>query len=177
LELVTDFEIFVPDVDEEALTVADPYATAESLAQAKARTVFAVRPDSLVIGGDTVVALPLKEGGFTQFSKPTSNADAVKMLTALSGQTHWVITALCLVWADGEIVFSDTTKVTFRKLTAKEIKEYVATGIPMDKAGGYAIQEGANKFVTSVDGSESTVIGLPTERLIQAFDELKTKSG
>ena len=88
-----------------------------------------------------------------------------------------MITALCLVWADGEIVFSDTTKVTFRKLTAKEIKEYVATGIPMDKAGGYAIQEGANKFVTSVDGSESTVIGLPTERLIQAFDELKTKSG
>ena len=158
--LVPEFEILVSDVDEEALTVADPIQTAEGLAEAKARAVARLRPDALVIGADTVVFL---EG--EQFAKPGDAEDAKRMLRALGGRTHTVATGVALVSPDGAIVFHDRTLVTFRDLTDAEIRAYVATGEPMDKAGAYAIQGGAAAFVLRREGSESNVVGLPLERL------------
>ncbi len=172
LDLVEDFEIFVPEVDEDALTVEDPQETAIKLATAKAEAVFAVRQDCLVIGGDTVVAIPNEDGTFTQLAKPSSKKDAERMLRLLSGRTHLVITGVCLIWADGRHVLSDTSQVTFKEMTPAEIKDYVATGEPLDKAGAYACQGGAKKFIERIDGSLTNVIGLPTEKLQQAMESL-----
>ena len=164
LELVEDFEIFVPEIDEDSLTSEDPVQTAETLAQAKAAAVFQKRPDGFVIGGDTVVALPLEKGGFTLLGKPKNKKDAEKILGQLSGKSHLVITGVSFIWSGGQKTFSETSKVTFRVLDPAEIKAYVATGEPMDKAGAYASQGGAAKFIESIEGSKFNVIGLPIER-------------
>ncbi len=171
-QLVPTFEIVTSNVDEEALTSADPFETAETLAKAKALAVLELRPHALVIGGDTVVALPDGHGGYMQLAKPTSDDHAMEMLGLLSGKEHLVITGICIASTEQTLIFSDTTKVSFREITQKEIRAYVATGIPKDKAGGYAIQEGADKFVTSVTGSISNVIGLPIEKLQVYLSEI-----
>ena len=172
-ELVEDFEIFLPEVDEEALTRPDPQETAEILAQAKAEFVLKSRPDCFVIGGDTVVALPKDDGTYQQLSKPANKKDAEKMLALLSGKTHLVITGVCFAWKNNLKVFSETSKVTFRTLESAEIKAYVATGEPMDKAGAYACQGGAKKFIENVEGSLSNVVGLPLERSQREIEELE----
>ena len=161
--LVPTFQVVVSDVDEEALTVADPFETAERLAEAKARSVARLCPEALVIGADTVVTL---DGA--QFAKPWDATDARRMLRALSGRTHTVATGVALVSPEGAETFHDRTLVTFRELSDEEIAAYVATGEPMDKAGAYAIQGGAAAFVARREGSESNVIGLPMERLAGA---------
>jgi septum formation protein len=169
-QLVSCFEVIPAHVDEDALTVDDPWETAARLALAKAQTVAANRPDSLVIGSDTVVAIE-EATGFRQLAKPSDATDAVQMLTALSGRTHYVITGVALVHVQRMWVESDTTKVQFRKLTEAEVSDYVETGEPMDKAGAYAIQGGAAGFVESVEGSTSNVIGLPLELLERMLTE------
>lgn len=180
-ELVDGFDVAVSDVDEAAFTVEDPWETADALALAKARAVARLRPEALVIGGDTVVALPLfispdangdAEGTYGQLAKPLHPEEARSMLRALSGREHLVITGVALVWPDGERVLHDTTRVTFRELTNEEIAAYVATGEPMDKAGAYAIQGGAARFVSRIEGSQSNVVGLPLEALGRALAEL-----
>jgi septum formation protein len=158
--LIPDFEVVVSEVDEDALTVPDPRRTAERLAEAKAQAVAALRPDALIIGGDTVVAL-----GQLQLAKPSDEQDAERMLSLLSGQTHEVITGLSLVWPGGRQTFSDSARVTFRSLDYREISAYVHSGEPMDKAGAYAIQGGASTFVAKLEGHISTVIGFPLEIL------------
>jgi len=173
LDLVEDFEIFVPEVDEDALTVPDPVETATALARAKATAVLRQRQDSFIIAGDTVVALPQDDGTYIQLSKPTSKKDAEKILAKLSGQTHLVITGVCLAWSDGIKTFSETSKVTFRELTKEEIQKYVASGEPMDKAGAYASQGGAKAFIEKLEGSATNVIGLPMEALEAAILDLE----
>ncbi len=158
--LIPDFEIAVAGVDEEALTVPDPWETAERLALAKARAVADQHRDALVIGGDTVVAVDAE-----QLAKPLDAEDAKRMLRALSGRTHVVITGVALVGPGREESFTDTTRVTFLPLGEEEIAHSVATGEPMDKAGAYAIQGGAKAFVTGIEGSWSNVVGLPVEAL------------
>ncbi len=159
-QLVPDFEILVSDVDEEALTTSDPWETAEGLALAKAQAVAKLRPDALVIGGDTVVAHQDR-----QLAKPLDGEEAVAMLLSLSNQTHRVITGVALVWPGGSESWHDTSEVTFRELSRDEVERYVATGEPMDKAGAYAIQGGAAGFVEKLEGSLTNVIGLPLEGL------------
>lgn len=166
--LVPEFTIDVPDVDEDALTLNDPAQTAQRLAKEKALVVFERHPDSLVIAGDTVVCLDN-----TQLAKPVDQADACRMLGLLSGRTHTVITGLALRWPGGLIAITDSTEVTFRTLSASEIEEYVATGEPMDKAGAYGIQAGGGTFIESVKGSVNNVIGLPTEKLQEALQQVK----
>lgn len=163
-QLLPSFEVVVSGVDEEALTVADPWETAQKISRAKAVAVAGLRPGALIIGADTVVAF---EGpsGWEQLAKPTDKADAVRMLQSLSNRTHVVITGVTIYHPHMEVLFTDTTTVTFRPLTIEEIKDYVATGEPMDKAGAYAIQGGAAGFATKIEGSMTNVIGLPLEEL------------
>jgi septum formation protein len=149
------------------MVVDDPIETAERLALAKAQSVAERHLECLVIGGDTVVAL-----GSRQFAKPESPADGVAMLRALSGREHRVISAIALVWPGGEKVFFDVAKVTFRDLSDDEIEAYVATGEPMDKAGGYGIQGKAANFVARLEGDIETVIGLPIKKLELALSRL-----
>jgi septum formation protein len=163
--IIPFFEIIVPDVDEEKLTVEDPWKTAHDLAWEKAWTIAQKRLDVIAIGADTVVALERKDGGWNQLAKPVDCADAERMLRDLSGKRHAVITAVAVIWPGGNYEFTDTTWVTFREIEEEEIQAYVATGEPLDKAGAYAIQGGAAEFAIDLEGLVSTVIGLPVERL------------
>jgi septum formation protein len=171
-EVVPEFEVVVAPVDEEALTVPDPWETAERLALAKARAVFALRPEARVIGGDTVVAYSPVAGEYVQLAKPCDDADAVRMLRALSGREHVVVTGVAIVSPAGARSFTETTRVFFHALTDAEILDYVAQEQPMDKAGAYGIQGGAKAFVDRLEGSWSNVVGLPVERLAVEFSRL-----
>ena len=148
------------DIDERAYEVADPVESACAIARAKAEVAFARHPDAAVITADTVVYV-----GSIQFGKPIDEAEAVSMLGALSGRSHFVVTAYCVRAAGFSIDRNVVTAVTFRPLSVGEIEAYVATGESMDKAGAYAIQGGASGFVSSVEGSLENVIGLPVFEL------------
>jgi septum formation protein len=170
-QLVSEFEVVAADVDEDALTVEDAELTARILAREKALAVFALHSDSVVIGGDTVVALEI-DGVMTQLTKPVDEADAVRILGLLSGRTHAVITGVCVKWPKGISVFAERSEVTFAKMSDAQISEYVATGEPMDKAGAYGLQGGARKFVTQIKGDMENVIGLPVDRLREALRDI-----
>jgi septum formation protein len=146
------------DLDEDGLTTSDPEETARLLALSKARHVASLRVESLVIGGDTVVAL-----GSRQFGKPKDSEEAAAMLSELSGQTHRVITGLALVWPGGEVADFEVTSVKFRELDEAEIRAYASSGEPLDKAGGYAIQGGAAGFVDGLAGEQDCVVGFPAK--------------
>ncbi len=159
-ELGVSFQVDPAHVDEDALTVPDPVETAESLARTKALSVAARHPGALVIGGDTVVALDE-----IQLSKPADFEDAVRMLLLLQGRSHRVITGISLQGPGLDQTFHDVTRVFFRPVSEEEIRAYVATGEPMDKAGSYGAQGMAATFVDRLEGSLSNVVGLPQEKL------------
>jgi septum formation protein len=169
--LVADFQVVAADLDEDQFHSDDPWQTAQILAREKAMLVFDSHPECLVIGGDTVVALPSGDG-FTQLAKPSDAAHAKAMLRQLSGQTHSVITGIALRWPKGLHLFADRSEVTFRGLSDAEIDAYVATGQPMDKAGAYGLQDSSHSFIAKVEGSINNVIGLPTEMLEEALKQI-----
>lgn len=167
-QLVAEFTVYAADIDEDALTVADPFVTAQTLAREKCFAVYDRHPDSLVIAGDTVVALP-RGDEFELLGKPVDAADAVRILGLIQGQTHVVVTGVALRWPKGFSAFTESSRVTFRAMTASEIEGYVAGGEPMDKAGAYGYQGGAKEFITRLEGSVENVIGLPVDRLREAL--------
>jgi septum formation protein len=158
------FEVVAADVDERQHSGEEAEAYVRRLATAKATHVAAAHRGRTVLGADTTVVVDGEVLG-----KPHDAAEAVSMLGRLSGRSHQVLTGVCLIGPDGR---TDTavasTTVEFRPLTAAEIETYVASGEPMDKAGAYAIQGGAGRFVTRVDGDYDNVVGLPVA-LIQAM--------
>lgn len=123
--------------------------------------------DEIVLGADTTVVL-----GERVLEKPRDAADAIEMLTALSGHVHTVITGICLRHAGGAIVDAESTRVCFVALSAAEIRDYVASGEPMDKAGAYAIQGLASKFVDRVEGCYFNVMGLPVAMVYRHWKSL-----
>ena len=151
-----------PDVDETPPSGLAPGPTVEALAVRKAEAAAALVPGSWVLAGDTLVFL---DG--VALGKPCDEADAHRMLAALSGRAHEVASGVALARADpgGLSLRSahDVTSVRFRALGTSEIAAYVATGEPLDKAGAYGIQGGAADFVAALDGARDTVIGLPMD--------------
>ena len=142
------------------------------LAAAKARDVAEKTPGKVVIGADTVVIDP--EGEI--LGKPLDEADAAHMLRLLSGKTHQVVTGVCLYYQPPKPSlpekssplsesFAEVTDVTFYPLSEEEIKDYVATGEPMDKAGAYGIQGAGSVLVEGIRGDFFNVVGLPVARL------------
>lgn len=162
--LVRKFDVLPSEVDEFHHEIAEPTERAIRIASDKAGAVAKLRPEALVIGADTIVAFEVDDT-YVHLEKPTDSEDAKRMLRLLSGRTHLVITGVVLIWPAGLHSFSETTLVTFRNLSQAEIDSYVATGEPLDKAGGYAIQGGAAGFATDIEGSRDNVIGLPSEKL------------
>ena len=153
------FSIRVADIDEEM----DPGTpVAEEVARVSRRKAEAIsrQPEDLVIAADTIVVCDGQVLG-----KPKDKADALRMLTMLSGRSHQVMTGLTVL--QGERCFSTTeiTDVHFRDLSQEEIEAYIATGEPMDKAGSYGIQGGAALFVQSLVGDYFNVVGLPVCKL------------
>lgn len=133
---------------------ADAYV--QRLALEKARAVTR-EPGEIVLAADTTVVIDED----SVLEKPADAEDARRMLKALSGRPHRVLTGICLLGAGIEVIDIAVTRVCFAALSDSEIDDYVATGEPMDKAGGYAIQGRAAKFVESIDGCYFNVMGLP----------------
>jgi len=151
----------------------DPVEAARANALGKARDVARRHPGKWVLGADTVVILDGKILG-----KPANEADATNMLAALSGREHDVVTALALV-GEREVVEHNCTRVQFREINPAEIKAYVASGEPMDKAGAYGIQGLAGQFVTRIEGCYFNVMGLPVElltRMLNGFEDRKDRA-
>ena len=149
------FDVLTADVDETLRDgeAADTYVT--RLAEAKARAVIDRAGGRPVLGADTVVVC-----GIDILGKPADAADARRMLRTLSGRTHVVMTGVCLI-GPRPVVEIATSAVEFATLTDREIYWYVASGEPSDKAGAYAIQGLASRFVTAISGSYTNVVGLP----------------
>ena len=147
-----------PAVGEERADPAlPPPALVMALAAAKAREAAAEAEDGdVVIAADTIVVLDGRV-----FGKPRSPAEAAQMLEALSGRTHEVYTGVCVIRGGVELCRADRSAVSFRPLSAKEIRRYIATGEPMDKAGAYGAQGKGALFVEKIDGDFFNVMGLP----------------
>jgi len=165
-EIGVEFKI----VPSEAPEIHHDHLTAQEVAKInayrKARAVAKKFPDSLILAADTLVDLDSK-----LFGKPGSLEQAYLMLQQLQGQTHHVVTAICLLHlrARRYNVFVEDTAVTFRPLDAVAIRKYLNKVDPLDKAGAYAIQEQGELIVSDVAGSFSNVVGLPMERLEAEF--------
>jgi len=161
------YEIWKPEVDESPLPKEEPEAMVERLARAKAEIVALVNPGRWIIAADTTVAVDHHVLG-----KPEDAEDAVRMLNLIQGRYHQVHTGLCLR-QDGEIhSLVDTAQVHMRVMTDEQIRWYVATGEPMDKAGAYAVQGITALFIDRIEGSFSTVMGFPVERFGQLTQRL-----
>lgn len=154
-----DFETRVSHVEEMHRAGESPEQYVSRLAADKTLAVAkSASPGSLVLGADTEVVIDGQILG-----KPADSEDAARMLQLLAGRVHRVITGICLVTAPHRIeaLKHDVTSVTFRAMDEEEIRDYVASGEPMDKAGAYGIQGLASKFVTRIEGSYFNVMGLP----------------
>lgn len=149
------FETDAPDVDETCSLPAGEAVRVLSLR--KAQAAAEAHPGSFILAADTLVSFREEALG-----KPLDPADAVRMLHMLSGRTHQVYTGVTVISPDGRVFTdSDRTDVTFASIGDAEIADYVRSGEPMDKAGAYALQGRAGMWVTHLDGSDTSVIGLP----------------
>jgi len=153
---------------------------AEALAYYKARSVFDLHPNTIVLGADTIAAI-----GHQVYGKAEDETHARQMLLDFSGIRQEVITGLALLAPPGpgggpeqRVLASETTYVTMRRLSAEEIDGYIASGEWRDKAGAYAIQEAGDAFVEKIEGSLTNVIGLPMELLERVLGRvLEGRSG
>ena len=158
--IVPDFRIIPADIDETLPEDISAEKSAEFLAVKKAKHISEKYPESVVIGSDTVVVIDGEILG-----KPKDPADAERMLKKLSRKTHAVITGVCISCGEISESFSCKTSVKFFPLTDEEIREYIATGEPMDKAGAYGIQGKGCLLAESVEGDFFNVVGLPASML------------
>ena len=166
LRLITeDFTVRVSHFDEGPLMAKaeslSPEELVKALSAGKAQAVLAECPDALVIGGDTVVVSPDGE----IFGIPRDRADAARMLRALSGQIHRVVTGMTICGDGSAFSFAVSTDVEFYPLSETEIAAYLDTGEPFDKAGGYGIQGYGGLLVRGIRGSYDNVVGLPAAEL------------
>lgn len=156
------FRVDAADVDETPWPAETPDAYAERLARAKAAAVAARWPHAPVLGADTVVIVDGEILG-----KPTDVEDAARMLRRISGRSHTVLTAVAISWRGVMRSAMESTEVWVNALTGDEIAAYVASGEPMDKAGAYAIQGLASRFIPRIAGSYTNVVGLPVTTVLR----------
>ena len=161
------FEVIPADIPEQRRQNEGPVAFASRLAAEKARAVaerVGPEPARRVLGADTIVVVDESILG-----KPRDSGHALEMLTRLAGRSHEVVTAVALVHSDSLAahVRAVTSRVRMRAASAEELRDYVAAGESLDKAGAYALQGGGRRFVERVEGSESNVIGLPLDETLE----------
>jgi septum formation protein len=171
------FTVCATNIPEQPRPGESPRDCAQRLAREKARAAFRQQPDQFVLGADTIVVVDAEILG-----KPRDPADAMRMLRLLSGRTHEVITGVCFTGpplrtgnqkpAEFEDTRSETTVVTMTTLTDDDIRFYVASGEPLDKAGAYAIQGQASRWIPRIEGDYFNVVGLPVAlvwRMLQQY--------
>ena len=154
---------------DESWPSGEPSDAVKTLAVRKMRALGESRPErgSTSVTADTVVFLDQEP-----LNKPADHDDAIRMLQALNGRAHDVITAFCVRRGERERVAAVSTRVWFRGLRTVEIERYVASGEPMDKAGAYGIQGGGGALVDRLEGSYTNVVGLPLAELIETIEEM-----
>ena len=162
-----DFDVMPADVDETVRTGEAPAVYVERLARDKAAAVHRRDPGRVVLAADTTVVV---DGHI--LGKPVDVDDARRMLTMLAARTHEVITGVAVAAGNDLESAGETTVVEFAPLSAEWIDWYIATAEPMDKAGAYAIQGFASRFVTRIAGSYSNVVGLPVALVHDMLERL-----
>jgi len=162
------FEVLAADIDETPRAGEAPDAYVERLAIEKARAVLALRPGAVVLGADTTVTID----GLI-LGKPESAREATGMLQRLSGRVHDVFTGVALASAGGVHSAVDRTRVWFEPMTDEDISWYVASGEPVDRAGAYAIQGLASRFIARIEGSYTNVVGLPVALVSSILSQRK----
>lgn len=168
--LVPEFEIIKSDADESCET-RDPEKFSAELARRKAQAVWEKldkleHRDAVLVSADTSVWV---DG--TEFGKPAGREEAYKMIHSLSGRSHEVVTGVCVKDEEKEENFAETTVVHVLPMTEEEIKAYIATPEPYDKAGGYGIQGLFCRYISGIEGDYFNVVGLPVSHLWQALKE------
>jgi septum formation protein len=164
-----EVSVRISGVPEERLDGESAVDYVRRLAFAKAEAVPR-NSGEMILGADTVVVL-----GAEILEKPRDHADAVEMLTMLSGAEHRVLTGICLLYPGGRICDSAETTVRFCPLSAAEIEDYVRSGEPMDKAGAYAIQGLGSKFIQRIDGCYFNVVGLPISLVYYHLKQIQAR--
>ena len=160
---IADFDVRVPETEETYPSNLSPRETVEYISREKARAAAALcRPDEIVITADTMVFL---DGA--RLGKPRDEAHALEMLTALQGRRHTVCTGVTVCRGDYRDTQSEETEVFFRPATEQELRAYIRTGEPMDKAGAYGIQGRGALLVEKIHGDFFNVMGLPVEMLAE----------
>jgi len=168
LSLITsDFEVMPSSFDESSVKIDNPTDLVRELSFRKAKTIHENNKNSIVIGCDTVVSLDNEIFGI-----PADFSMAKNMLEKLSGNTHSVITGVCVLKGNDVHQFECETRVTFFELSDNEICEYLETNEPFDKAGSYGIQGKGSLFVSSINGDYFNVVGLPISRLKRILDKI-----
>jgi nucleoside triphosphate pyrophosphatase len=162
------FVVRASGVPEERAPGESPFDYVRRLAELKA-SALPIQAGEIVLGADTVVV-----AGDLVLEKPADAADAARMLAILSGREHAVVTGICLRSAARKILDVAATRVRFVGLTPEEIAAYVASGEPMDKAGGYAIQGLASKFIDRIEGDYFNVVGLPVALVWRHWKEMSS---
>ena len=153
----------MPSDAQEITTKTAPNEVVMELASIKAKDIYKKsEKQSMIVGADTVVSYQGQILG-----KPTDEADAKRMLTMLSGQTHEVYTGVCIIEDGKTKTFYEETKVTFYEISDEQIDHYIKTGEPMDKAGSYGIQGKAAVFIKGIEGDYYNVVGFPIARFLQ----------
>lgn len=171
--IVNDFEVLESNFDEDKIKNKSPKTLVKLLSEGKCKTVFEnllKEEEICVIGADTVVCINNKILG-----KPKDKIDAKKMLKLLSGKTHKVLTGVCIMFtnngSENKINFVSSSNVKFKELTEEEIENYISTDEPYDKAGAYAMQGNAGKFVEKISGSYHSIIGFPVAQVYSIMKE------
>lgn len=160
------FDVVVQDAEETFPSDVEPLVAIQQVAKAKAEAVYREKPKHLVIGADTIVLIDNEVLG-----KPKNTEDAVRMLNLLQGRTHQVITGVCIIYQDEAKTFAEVTEVTFAPMPMEEIQDYIKKENVLDKAGAYAIQGMAGRYITSIKGEYYNVVGLPIANLYQSLKE------
>ena len=164
-----DFEVRIKEINEDFPSDLSAKEVAEYLAKKKSNAYRdSVSKNELVITADTLVSSEDKI-----LNKPETREEARQMLEFLSNNTHEVITGVSLMTCENQIIFSVISKVTFGELSAVDINKYVDSGLPMDKAGAYGIQDWIGTIaVTKIEGSYENIVGLPTQELYRQLKAL-----
>jgi septum formation protein len=168
-----EFDVAPAHVDETVHDAESPGHYVRRVAEAKAQVIHREHPGRVILAADTSVVL-----GSEILGKPGDASDAIRMLRLLSGRSHDVLTGVTVVDAAGAAESSVArTTVEFAPLTAREIEWYVSSGEPLDKAGAYAIQGLASRFVRRIEGSYSNVVGLPVALVYEMLRRAVTAAG
>lgn len=167
-QLGLDFNVYSPDIDETILADESVHNYVERLASAKADAIFQLFPNAIIIAADTTVAVDHHILG-----KPESKQHAFEMWQLISGRKHQVLTGVCVRTQQEKLSIVVCTEVEFQQLSLSDMESYWSTGEPIGKAGAYAIQGIAARYIPHIIGSYTNVVGLPLHETVQLLQVVK----